>query len=189
MPVVSTIKLTAQQFLAMEDSPGARLELVGGKIAVSPSPDFSHSRAEKRLSRLLLNHIVEHDLGELAGDIDTIMSSYDVRRPDIIYYQKNRVLLIPSHGALNAAPDLCVEIVSPSSGTIDRVDKFQQYAAAGIAYYWILDPAKKTIESYRLTNGRYDSTKSGRGAEVVSLPPFDDLKIPLGELWVPEGSN
>jgi Uma2 family endonuclease len=190
MPVISTMKMTSRQFLAMgDDPPGVRLELVEGEIAVSPSPDFLHSRAEKRLSRFLLNYIIDHDLGEVAGDIDTIMSSYDVRRPDIIYYQKSRVPLIPFRGALNAAPDLCVEIVSPSSGTIDRVDKFQQYADVGIAHYWILDPSKQTIEGYRLEKGQYELTGSGRATDIVILPPFNDLKIPLGELWVPESST
>jgi Uma2 family endonuclease len=187
MPVVSTVKMTSRQFLALgEDPPGVRLELVDGEIAVSPSPDFIHSRAEKRLIRILLNHIIDHDLGDLCGDNDTVMTAFDVRRPDIIFYRKDREHLIPHRGALNAPPDLCVEIVSPSSGTIDRVDKFQQYADAGIAYYWILDPSEKTIEGYRLEHGQYVLTGSARENAVVSLQPFDDLKISLGDIWVPE---
>lgn len=187
MPVGSTVKMTSRQFLALgDDPPGVRLELVDGEIAVSPSPDFIHSRAEKRLCRLLLNHIVDNDLGELCGGIDTVMSSFDVRRPDIIYYCKVREHLIPSRGALNAPPDLCVEIVSPSSGTIDRVDKFQQYADLGVAYYWILDPSEKTIEGYRLESGQYVLAGSASGNDVVSLQPFEDLKIPLVGLWVPD---
>src|SRR6185436_12665212 len=95
MSRVSTIKMTARQFLQLgEDPPGVRLELVNGEVAVSPSPLPRHSRVEKRLSRILLNHIVEYDLGELLGDTDTIFGEHDVRRPDLIYFTKEREHLI-----------------------------------------------------------------------------------------------
>src|SRR5688500_7578939 len=80
MPVVSTTKMTARQYLMLgEDPPGVRLELVDGEVAVSPSPMPKHSRVDRRLTRVLLNHIVEHDLGELLGDTDTIFGEHDVR--------------------------------------------------------------------------------------------------------------
>ena len=190
MPVVSTTKMTARQFAMLgDDPPGVRLELVGGEIAVSPSPRPRHSRPDKMLTRFLLNHIVERDLGELLGDVDTIFGEHDVRRPDLIYYRKDRVHLIPGDDALNAPPDLCVEIISPSSGTIDRRDKFKQYAEGRVKFYWILDPHKRTIEAYRLTAGRYKLLVKGSKNDLVQLPPFDDLEIPLGELWLPEESN
>lgn len=186
MPTVSTAKLTARQFLMLgEDPPGVRLELVDGEIAVSPSPRPRHSRVDKRLSYVLVRHIVEHDLGELLGDTDTIFGDYDVRRPDIIYFRKDRVHLIQADDAIDGAPDLCVEIVSPSSGVIDRKDKFKQYAASGVPYYWIVDPHAQTIEAFRLSGGRYRACGRGQGDAVVSVPPFPELQIPLGQIWFP----
>jgi len=187
MPVVSTTKMTARQFLMLGDDPaGVRLELVDGEIAVSPSPRPEHSRPDKRLSHLLLGHIIAHDLGELLGDVDTIFGEYDVRRPDLIYYSKDRQHLIQRGHALAHPPDLCVEIVSPSSGRVDRKDKFKQYAEARVPHYWILDPEEQTIEAYRLSRGRYRLVGQGAGEDVVRLPPFPDLEIPLGELWLPD---
>jgi Uma2 family endonuclease len=190
MPVVSTMKMTARQFLMLgEDPPGVRLELVDGEIAVSPSPRPRHSRPDKMLTHVLLSHIVEHDLGELLGDVDTIFGEHDVRRPDLIYYRKDRVHLIPVDEALKAPPDLCIEIVSPSSGTIDRRDKFKQYAKGRVKFYWILDPQKRTIEAYRLTTGKYKLVGKGSKSDAIHLQPFADLEIPLGQLWLPEGLN
>lgn len=187
MPVVSRTKMTARQFLMLgEDPPGVRLELVDGEIAVSPSPRARHSRPEKMLIHILLGHIVPNDLGELIGDVDTIFGEYDVRRPDLIYYSKRRVHLINADSALQAPPDLCIEIVSPTSGTIDRKDKFKQYAVGGVKYYWILDPERRTLEGHRLTGGKYRPSGRGAGEDVVRLPPFPDLDIPLGQLWLPE---
>lgn len=186
MPVVSTTKMTTRQFLLLgEDPPGIRLELVNGEVAVSPSPLPRHSRVEKRLSRILLNHIVEHKLGELLGDTDTIFGEHDVRRPDLIYFTKDREHLILEDQAIDGPPDLCVEILSPSSETIDRRDKFRQYAKGGVAHYWIVDPALRTIEAFRLSGGRYRAAGRGAGGQTVRLPPFSELDIPLGDIWFP----
>jgi Uma2 family endonuclease len=183
---VSTTKLSARQFLFLgEDPPGVRLELVDGEIAVSPSPRPEHSRPEKMLSRILLNHIVEEDLGELLGDVDTIFGEYDVRRPDLIFYRKSRAHLIPRDDALDAPPDLCIEVVSPTSQVIDRKDKFKQYAAGGVPHYWLLDPTKRTLEGYRLRTGRYRLAGKASGDDHIALPPFPKLEIPLGQLWLP----
>src|SRR6266478_1844473 len=144
MPTLSTTKLTAGQFFCLgDDPPGVRLELVDGNVAVSPSPRPPHSHVCQQLSYVLVGHIKAHDLGMLLGDVDTIFGEYDVRRPDLIYFRKDRVHLIDPDEAIDGSPDLCIEIVSPSSGTIDRKDKFKQYASARVPFYWIVDPPAK----------------------------------------------
>ena len=190
MPVVSTTKMTARQFAMLgEDPPGVRLELVDGDIAVSPSPRPPHSQAELMLSYILLGHIVPRKLGRLMRDMDTVFGEYDVRRPDLVFYRADREHLIDPDDAQPHPPDLCIEVVSPSSQVIDRKDKFNQYAAGDVEHYWILDPKKRTIESFRLIAGNYKPTGQGGGDDVVRLPPFDDLEIPLGQLWLPAKSD
>ncbi len=187
MPVVSTTKMNARQFEMLgEDPPGVRLELVNGEVAVSPSLRPRHSRVGARLTRILLNHIIDHDLGELLGDLDTVLGEHDVRRPDLAYFAKERVGLIRPDSAVESPPDLCIEIISPSSGTIDRTDKFRQYAKAGVPHYWIVDPLARSFEGFRSSSGRYRPCGGGSGAAVIKLEPFPDLEISLGELWLPE---
>lgn len=183
---VSTIKMTARQFLELgEDPPGVRLELVNGEVAVSPSPIPEHSRVVFALARILGAHIEANRLGELLGDVDTIFGEHDVRRPDVLYFSQSRRHLIGKR-AIEGPPDLCVEVISPSSGRIDRVDKFRQYAAGDVQFYWIISPEERTIEAYRLEKGSYVEACRGQGQETVRLPPFDELEIPLGKLWWPD---
>jgi len=183
---VSTTKMTARQFLQLgEDPPGVRLELVDGEVAVSPSPVPRHSHVVIQLTLLLGAHIKSRRLGRLYGDVDTIFGPNDVRRPDLLFFATDRLHLVGEQ-AMEGSPDLCVEVISPSSGTIDRKDKFDQYAAAGVAFYWIVDPKKKSIEAFTLANGKYISAGSGSCADVVHLPPFANLSIPLAEIWHPE---
>ena len=190
MSMVSTAKMTARQFLMLgEDPPGVRLELVDGEIAVSASPLPRHSYVEKALSRVVGNHIDEHDLGLLLGDTDTIFGEHDVRRPDLIYFSKSRQHLVREDRAIEGMPDLCAEIVSPSSSTIDRRDKFKQYAAGGVPCYWIVDPQKLSFEGFELKDGDYVLVAQARGTESITLSPFPLLKIALGKLWFPAQSS
>jgi Uma2 family endonuclease len=183
--MVSTTKMTARQFLELgEDPPGIRLELVNGEVAVSPSPTPDHSFTVNMLSFFLTQHIRANKLGRLFGDVDTIFGPYDVRRPDLIYFSTARVHLIGKK-AMEGPPDLCVEIISPDTETMDRKEKFKQYAKGGVAYYWIVDPEAKTIEAFELARGKYRAAGGGKGRQTIELPPFEGLELPLSELWQP----
>lgn len=183
---VSTIKMTARQFLELgEDPPGVRLELVDGEVAVSPSPIPDHSYIVGTLYRILGDHVEQFDLGQLFMDVDTIFGEHDVRRPDILFFTKARLHLI-GEKAMEGPPDLAVEVLSPSSVATDRKDKFKLYAAGKVKYYWIVDPKMRTIEAYRLRGGKYVGRVRGSGSDVVQLPPFAALKIALGRLWRPK---
>src|SRR4051812_6528408 len=116
---VSTIKMTARQFLELgEDPPGVRLELVNGEIAVSPSPMPDHSFVVISLARILGDHIEKNDLGQIFGDVDTIFGEFDVQRPDLLFFRKTRLHLI-GEKAMEGSPDLAIEVVSPSSVRTD----------------------------------------------------------------------
>lgn len=183
MAVVSTVKMTAEQFLQLgEDPTGVRLELVDGEVAVSPSPTPKHSHVVVHMIGILLPHIMAGDLGELHEDVDTILDKFNVRRPDILFFSAQRVGFI-GEKAMEGPPDLAIEVISPSSVETDRKDKFEQYRKAGVKFYWIIDPAMRTFEAFQLKGRRYTPIGRGSGAGVVRFPPFPDLDIPLARLW------
>jgi Uma2 family endonuclease len=189
MPIVSTAKMSAKQFLELhEDPPGVRLELVQGEIAVSPSPTPEHSRIDTDLRTIVNQHVKAHRLGVVFGDVDTIFGVDDVRRPDIIFFSRRREHLVGDK-AMEGPPDLCVEIISPSSSTVDRVDKFEQYEAGGVLHYWVVDPKSRSIEAYKLRRGKYAQVGSGTGNDVVTFPPFPKLNIDLAQIWPPQSKR
>jgi len=186
MSRLSTIKMTAKQFLMLgEDPPGVKLELVDGEVVVSPSPVPDHSTVVVQLTIMLGTFINEKRLGELHSDVDTIFGKHDVRRPDLLFYKESRTHLI-GEKAMEGPPDLAVEVLSPGSAKTDRQDKFKQYASGKVKYYWIVDPRQRTIEAYRLTAGKYAGRVRGSGSDVVQLLPFPKLKIELAKLWRPK---
>jgi Uma2 family endonuclease len=178
--------MTARQFLQLgEDPPGVRLELVDGEILVGATPTARHSFAALALACILTTHIEDFELGEVLANADTIFGEHDVRRPDLLYFRKSRRHLITDE-AIEGAPDLAVEVLSPGSERTDRRDKFKQYAAGGVKHYWIVDPKQRTLEAYVLRKGRYEGRVRGSSSDVVKLPPFPKLEIPLGKLWRPK---
>src|SRR5215218_9173211 len=128
MSRVSTIKMTARQFLELgEDPPGVRLELVDGEVAVSPSPIPDHAFTVLALGSLLKQFVDSNDLGMVLLDVDTIFGEHDVRRPDLFYFTKARRHFI-GEKAVEGPPDLAVEVLSPGNERTDRRDKFKLYA-------------------------------------------------------------
>jgi Uma2 family endonuclease len=175
--------MTARQYFMLgEDPPGVKLELVNGEIAVSPSPTPEHSSVVVNLTTILNMHIQAHDLGELHLDVDTYLDEYNVRRPDLLYFSSaNRGRIGKKN--MQGVPDLAIEVVSPGSIEVDREDKFEQYRAAKIRFYWIADPELRTLEGWELKRGKYVPIGRAQGVETIRLAPFADLEISLGRLW------
>jgi Uma2 family endonuclease len=183
MPIVSTTRMNADQFLALgEDPPGVRLELVNGEVAVSPSPTPDHSNVVVQLIIIIGNHNLKHKLGELYQDVDTVFNGFNVRRPDILFYFRNRVHFVGKQ-AMEGPPDLAIEVISPSSIEVDREDKFAQYREAGVSHYWIVDPRTRTVDAWQLVRRKYVETGHAQGNARIKLPPFPSLQIPLARLW------
>ena len=183
MAIVSTIQMTAEQFLQLgEDPPGVRLELVNGEVAVSPSPIPDHGYVITKIISLLDRYCEDNDLGEVFSDIDTILSTFTVRRPDVLFFAKARTNFVGKK-AMEGPPDLTVEVISPGSIEIDREDKFAEYREAGVANYWVIDPELRTLDAWRLEAGQYMSAGRAQGNATMRLQPFPELEISLNRLW------
>jgi Uma2 family endonuclease len=180
--------MTAAEFLALPPD-GVRNELVHGEVVVSPSPNFDHGYVVMKLSTLLDGYIEARQLGELYSDLDAYFGPEDVRRPDLLFFVTARLHVLAAKKKPEAPPDLCVEVLSPSNAGYDRTDKFDLYQASNVPFYWIIDPMERTVEAYKLVNGIYIRGGHGTGSEVVHLPPFEELAIPLGKLWRPAAKN
>jgi Uma2 family endonuclease len=97
------------------------------------------------------------------------LSDDTVVEPDIVVVCDHSKL---DDRGCNGAPDLVIEILSPSNPSHDRLVKFRKYLAAGVREYWIVDPEQKIVEVHILDAGRYITTVYGAGDEVpVSVLP------------------
>ena len=84
---------------------------------------------------------------------------------------------------IEGPPTLAVEIISPSSGEIDRRSKLPPYARYAVPFYWIADPPARTIEASRLARGMDEGAGARSGTTTLSLAPFPDLILDPQEIW------
>ncbi|HEY7117948.1 MAG TPA: Uma2 family endonuclease [Tepidisphaeraceae bacterium] len=184
---IGTQRMTALEFLALSTD-DVRSELVHGEIVMMASPNMDHGYAVTQLLLIVGGHVQTHNLGQLYSDIDTFFGPEDARRPDLLFFASNRLHLIATSNKPEVPPDLCIEVLSPSNAGYDRTDKFDLYQSASVPCYWIVDPMEQTLEAYKLEKNVYVRSGHGTGADILRLPPFEELEIPLARLWRP-GAN
>jgi len=177
------IVLTYEDYTALPND-GKRYEILEGELAATPAPSPKHQTASGNLTVLLTQHIRENDLGKLFhAPIDLILESSSVLQPDLLFVSKARQNIITDR-AVEGAPDLVIEILSPTSSQSDRVTKAQIYARHKIPAYWIVDPEQETVEVYLLNVDSYRLTVTLQGETPVPVPPFTDLKFAAKDIFI-----
>jgi Uma2 family endonuclease len=138
-----------------ESHDGRRYEIIDGDLVVSPSPAKRHQRASGNTFYVLRREIENARLGIVFyAPFDVVMSRTRVVVPDLVAVRADRMHLVEDRGIFGA-PDLIVEILSPSNKRYDRGRKRGLYANVGVPEYWIVDPIAQTIEQLILADNRY----------------------------------
>ncbi len=158
-------------------------QLIEGELIVSPAPSFWHQDIVMRLSAALYNHVMANDLGYVAtAPVDVVLSPTDTPQPDIVFIAQERRSII-TDANIQGAPDLVVEIVSPTSDRRDRQTKFALYARFGVAHYWIVDPRLRLLDEYSCSGNTYETVREWRSDEVFTPRLFPELTMPLNEVF------
>ena len=149
---------------------GRRYELYDGEVFVVPAPVPRHQVVQQLIAEALHRHVSAHGGFSVGSPIDIVFSEYDVLQPDVVLFTAERAHLVDLDRVIRDAPDLCVEILSPSTEATDRGRKMQMFARYGVREYWIVDPSARAIEVYALRENAYALTqRTGRGDVVASL--------------------
>ncbi len=144
--------MTADELWALHDN-GMRHELVEGELRTMSPAGGPHGYITVELTEPLARFVREHDLGVVFGAETGFRIARDpdtVRAPDIAFVRRDRIPAtgIPE-GFWPGAPDLAVEVVSPSD-TADEIDeKVHQWLTSGTRLVWVVKPRRKTITVYR----------------------------------------
>ncbi|TCS81816.1 Uma2 family endonuclease [Tepidibacillus fermentans] len=164
---------------------GSHYELVNGKLELmAPAPTAEHQIISSNLIAMINQHC-RLDYFILYAPIDLILSNAEVRQPDIVMIQRNRRDIITRRG-IEGAPDLIVEILSPSTALKDKKNKRKTYAYFGIKEYWIVDPLHRTIEQNLLNpeKHQYDLYEVfGGDEETITSPLIPCLSISVKEIF------
>src|SRR5712691_387004 len=134
---------------------GRRFELYDGEVCVVPSPILRHQIVAQRLWWVLDHYAARSGGLAVMSPIDIVFSDYDVVQPDIVFFRASRLDAVSLDSPIRNAPDLAVEVLSPSTAANDRGRKMRMFQRYSVPEYWIVDPVRETIEIYSLVDGEY----------------------------------
>lgn len=177
-PKVQRVVLTYEDLQSMPED-GRRYEILEGELCVTPAPLLQHQRVSRNLEFVLHAHVLQHRLGEVFdAPVDVILDRNTVVEPDLVFVAAARLAIVRER-AIEGAPDLVVEIASPSTEIRDRGAKQQSYARYGVAHYWRVDPAALTLTELILEQGDYRLRGTFRSPETFRSELFPELAIDL----------
>ncbi len=169
------------------DAPPDRIaELIHGALEVHPRPAGPHTRVASGLG-IELGGPFDRGRGGPGGWIllyePELHLGPNVLVPDLAAWRRTRLPEVPTAAFFEVVPDWVCEVLSPSSEFRDRGPKLEIYAEHGVGHAWLVDPAARMLEVYRLERGKW--LRLGvHGAEDVAHPePFDAVPLELKHLW------
>jgi Uma2 family endonuclease len=107
----------------------------------------------------------------------------DVLVPDLAGWRRDRMPELPDITYFTLAPDWVCEVISPSSGRLDRVRKMPIYARERVEQLWLVDPIACTVEVYRLDGGRWVVEPSPAGDAPARIAPFAAVEVDPKRWW------
>lgn len=165
---------TYDEYARLPDD-GNRYEVIDGEVLVTPSPSPTHQHILLNLAFALRSYVEREAIGVVLPDVDLLFVEGQFLRPDLLFVPNAAREGITSRG-IEGTPGLVVEILSPSSGSIDRVKKPRRYRDFGIPEYWVVDPQERAVWVWRFAAGATDAERvegrltwrpEGASAELV----------------------
>ncbi|MBI4520972.1 MAG: Uma2 family endonuclease [Gemmatimonadetes bacterium] len=173
--------LTAEEFERLPDD-GYRTELVRGRVVREPPAGYEHGRIGGELIYVLNRFVREHRLGEVLASETGFVLFHDpdtVRAPDAAFVAASRIPSDPK-GFAQLAPDLAVEVVSPSNTWSEVQDKVFDYLDAGTRLVWVLEPRRRRIRVFR---SRDDVTILGEDDVLEGADVLPGFRVPVRGLF------
>jgi len=171
------IKITYEHYCALPEGP-PRYQLIDGDLVLSPSPNRYHQTVALRLASALSHFVDLKRLGFVGiAPMDVVLTEVDVLQPNVLFVSTSRQSRLRDEGVFGA-PDLCVEILSPSNRKLDLGVKRQLYARHGVIEYWIVDPDDTSVSVFHLQDDAEKLSQLNAAAILTStlLPGFE-LKL------------
>lgn len=174
--------VTYADYLALDD--GQRYEVVDGVLHVTPAPVPRHQIVAAALFRVLDGWVHPRRLGlVLFAPSDVVLSDIDVVQPDVFFVARARLEIVGPK-AIEAAPDLVVEVLSPSTRKLDRGAKLAAYARFGVAEHWLVDPQASWLEVRRRVGDDLSLLATLRPGDRLETPQLPGFSAPLDDLFV-----
>ena len=165
------------------------VELIRGKIVkMSPAPSSNHQLIAVELTRAFANFFYNKNCKIFSAPFDVYLvktgedykKTKNIVEPDLCVICATEK--IKSFGCVGA-PDLIIEIISPSTSKKDQKDKYELYEEYGVKEYWIIFPETRSVMVFQLVNGKYITSRPFTEIEIIKSRLFPELEVDLAEVF------
>jgi Uma2 family endonuclease len=178
-------KWTYADYKEWELDPGERYELIDGVAFAMAAPNTEHQLIVSNLNGEFYNFLKGKKCKVIPAPFD-VRLFYEEDESDDTVVQPDLVVVCDPEKlgkeGCNGAPDLVIEVLSPSNSAIEMHRKLDLYQDAGVREYWVIDPEQKLIEAFRLNNGHYEPSILRIGG-ILQSALFPGLSIPLNTIF------
>ena len=176
-----TVKLTYEDYRRTPED--ERYELIEGELILAAAPNMAHQRSQRKLGWRMASTVETEELGEVFfSPCDVVLSEHTTLQPDLIFVSKeNEAVLTDAN--IQGAPDLVVEIISPSSTGRDWVTKRDLYARYGVKEYWLIDPVNRTLWVMRLRNGYLELSDTLYEGDTLTDSIIEGFSVSLSDIF------
>ncbi|MBI3799616.1 MAG: Uma2 family endonuclease [Deltaproteobacteria bacterium] len=166
-------------------------EIIDGELITSPRPASPHARVSSALVQDL--NPFDRRPGGPGGPggwwilfESELHLGADILVPDLAGWRRERMPILQNVPYFEQAPNWVCEVVSPSTGRLDRVRKMPVYAREQVAHVWLVDPLQHTLEVYHLERQHWVLLRTHGDVESARAEPFAAIEIDLSRWWLEE---
>lgn len=175
--------LTYDDFASLPDDDGLRRELIDGELFVSPTPVRRHQRAVLAIAAALLDHTRRHGGEVQPAPAEVKFSDRTAVQPDVVYVGAARHDQLTDPRFVDIAPDLVVEVSSPSTRRLDLIKKRALYEREGVAEYWFVDLEADVVDVHRLDGaGHFPAPTTLATGEVLTCLAAPGFELPVADV-------
>ena len=175
------VKLTVADYMKTPDD--VRYQLIDGELILAPSPTYRHQAVTFELAVALRQFVRQNSLGIVQmAPLDVILAEHEVFQPDVLFVSNDRREII-TQANIQGAPDLVVEILSPSTRRNDRGHKLNVYSRYGVREYWIVDPDAWLVEVLAAGDSGLALAATFSLEDVLVSPLLPGLAVELEQVF------
>lgn len=173
---------TYEDYVALPDD-GNRYEVIEGELCLVPAPNRKHQIVILNIAAEFRNFLRGRELGHVyIAPFDVVLSNINVLQPDVLYVSNHRLDILTDAGAFGA-PDLAVEVLSPSTRGRDEVTKLRLYENFGVDEYWIADPEHERVRVFRRSGMKLDRVDELSRGDTVTTPLVAGFAIAVDTMF------
>ncbi|RLS44101.1 MAG: Uma2 family endonuclease [Planctomycetota bacterium] len=166
-------------------SDAEKVEFIDGEVVSHPSSTNSELQVRQLVQQLLSIAVDRRDMGAVRGGFCLCVFRRNDYQPDVVFFGRDKAATFTPNTMKFPVPDLAVEVLSMSTESRDRGVKLDDYAAQGVAEYWIVDPDLEVVEQYLARDGQFELKLKSNSGDLTS-PTLGGLTLPIKSFFDPQ---